>query len=200
MTTMIFTSIYYYNSQEFIVLLLSQPIARSEVFKGIYFGVSVTFIAAYCFGLCLPLMIFYPAIESFFLVGGGIFLNLIFIALALFISVSSTDKVRGLGFVLLLWALFGFLYDGLLLFLMYQFADYPVEKAILTLTFFNPVDIVRIMIILKTEASALLGLSGAVFQRFFTSTQGMALSVVVLMLWVLIPYFLSRRIFIKKDI
>lgn len=199
MTTMAFTSIYYYNSQEFIELLLSQPIGRATVFRSFYFGLSTALIAGYCLGLCLPLLIFYPAVESFLLIGGGIFLILIFTALALYVSVVSKDKVRGLGFVLLLWALFAFLYDGILLFMMYQFADYPVEKPILVLTLFNPIDIARILIIMKTEASAMLGVSGAVFQQFFSDVKGITVSTFVLILWIVIPFFLSERVFMKKD-
>ena len=100
-----------------------------------------------------------------------------------------------LGFFLLA-ALFG----GVLRLLMYQLAAYPIERPVLALSFLNPVAIARVLVIMKTEASALLGLSGAVFRNFFGSAQGSIVAVLALLLWAALPYGLASRKFRRKDL
>lgn len=197
--TVIFTAIYYYNSTEFITLMLSHPIGRFTIFKSFYICLVLAFITGFILGICLPLFIFYQGFQSLFLAVGGIFLIAIFTALGLAVGVRNKDKARGLGIVLLLWAFFAFIYDGILIYVMYQFSEYPIEKTVLFLTFFNPIDITRIMVIMKTEASAMLGLSGAVFQKFFGSSFGVLASLGALLGWSILPLISAWRGFLKKD-
>lgn len=76
-----------------------------------------------------------------------------------------------------IWLFFSILYDGILLLIMFQFSDYPIEKLIIVLSSFNPVDISRILILIHTDYSALMGYSGALFKEFLGSQKG---SVVIL--------------------
>lgn len=196
----VFATVYFYNSQDFVVLLLAQPIARSTVLWGFYLGLCGALIAGFLLSIGLPLLLFYPTPESIFLILSGGLLIFIFVAIALFISTVVSDKARGMGLALLLWAFFAFVYDGLLLFFMYYFGEYPIEPGVLALSFFNPIDIARITIIMRTEASALLGLSGALFRDFFGSSRGGVASLVALLLWITIPYYLVHRRFLQKDV
>lgn len=198
--TVVFATIYYYNSQEFVLMLLSQPIHRKRIIRGLFSGLSQAFSLAYLLGIGLPLIVFYPTYESVFLLISGVFLSVIFTAIALWTSTMFRDKARGMGVALVIWAFFAFVYDGLLLLFMYQFSDFPIEKVVLVLSFFNPVDIARILVIMKTEASAMLGLSGAVFQNFFGSSAGAYISIFVMLIWVLLPFKLASRKFIRKDL
>lgn len=200
LVTMVFASIYYYNSMEFILLLLAQPIKRSSMIGGLYLGLSGGFAAAFFAGVGLPLLVFYPGMESLFLIVAGLLLTFVFTALALLISARIQDKARGMGVSLIVWAFFAFIFDGLLLLLMYQLSDYPIERPVLVLSFLNPVDIARILVIMKTEASAMLGLSGVVFQEFFGSVKGVIASVAALLAWTLLPFFTAKRIFSRKDL
>src|SRR5690554_198861 len=45
--SMVFATIYYYNSQDFIALLLAQPIGRSTVIKSFYFGLNTALILGF---------------------------------------------------------------------------------------------------------------------------------------------------------
>ncbi|WKN46415.1 ABC transporter permease subunit [Tunicatimonas pelagia] len=196
---LVFAVVYFYNSQDFIVLLLAQPIARATVLGGFYLGLCGALVAGFLLSIGLPLLLFYPAAESLLLILSGGLLIFVFVAIALFISTVVSDKARGMGLALLLWAFFAFVYDGLLLFFMYHLGEYPIEPGVLTLSFFNPIDIARITIIMKTEASALLGLSGALFRDFFGSFRGVIVSLAALLLWIAIPYYLVHRRFLQKD-
>jgi len=57
----------------------------------------------------------------------------------------------------------------------------------------------RILILLKLDISALLGYTGAVFQKFFGTNTGLFVSVGILLVWTGIPIFFIRRIAAKRD-
>jgi len=198
--TLVLSISYYYNSQEFMMLLLAQPIKRSTLIFSFLLALIFAFSICYFLGLGLPLLLFYATAESLLLLMSGVFLTFIFVALAFLIGISFQDKAKGMGVALIIWAFFAFVYDGLLLFLMYQWADYPIEELILVLTFFNPIDIARIMVIMQTEAAALVGLSGAVFEDVFGSKLGFWMSTFCLFIWGFIPVILGKKKFTKKDL
>jgi len=198
--TLVFSSIYYYNSGEFIELLLSHPVKRGEVIQSFHMALSTAFSIAYLLGIGLPILVFSASVHGATLLLVGLLLIWIFIGISLFISTLIHDRVRGMGLTLITWAFFAFLFDGLLIYLMYTFADYPIEKWILFLTFLNPVDIGRIAVIMQTEAAAMMGLSGAIFRDFFGSAKGVIVSFGVLMLWVVSMYLLAVRNFRRRDL
>jgi Cu-processing system permease protein len=200
LVTLLFAAMYYYNAQEFTLLLAAQPIRRRTLILGIFGGLIGVFTLIFLLSVGLPVLVFAPGAEGLLLLFVALALIFVFTALALLISVHVGDKARGIGFALLLWAFFAFVYDGLLLLFMYQMAAYPIERYVLGLTFFNPIDIGRIMVINQTEAAALLGLSGAVFQKFFGSAAGLIVSVLALFLWMVVPGALTYRKFNRKDL
>lgn len=197
--TGVFATIYYYNSSEFIQLLLIQPIHRSRIIWGIFIGLTSGFILSFIFGIGLPLLVFYPTMASVYLILAGLLLSVIFTGLALWVSTHQQDKARSMGVVLLLWIFFTFIFDGILLWVMYQLAEYPIEQSMLITTFFNPVSIARILVVMQTEAAALLGLSGAIFQDFFGSLRGSTWAIIALLIWSIVPYCFVRRKFLKRD-
>lgn len=197
--TLVFATIYYYNSQEFILLLLAQPLRRSTLMYGLFSGLLIAFTLAFTLGIGIPVILFSPGMDGFSLLLSGIMLNVVFTSLALLVCVMVSDKARGMGLALLIWAFFAFIYDGLILLFMYQLADYPIESTVLALTFFNPIDIARIFVIMQTEASAMLGLSGAVFTQFFGSMKGMIISILLLLGWSVIFFGVAKKLFLTKD-
>jgi Cu-processing system permease protein len=124
----------------------------------------------------------------------------IFTGLAFLASVRSRDKARGIGLALMLWFYFAILYDGLILLVLFYFSDYPLEQPVLVLTAFNPVDLARILVLLKLDTSALMGYTGALYQRFFGSFMGIAWSFGFLLLWWWLPVSIALRSFRKKDL
>ena len=68
------------------------------------------------------------------------------------------------------------------------------------LTFLNPVDLSRILMLLQLDVSALMGYTGAVFNEFLGSTAGVALAYACLGLWVVLPMVWAERVFRKKDL
>lgn len=199
LVTSVFATMYYYNAAEFIHLLLIQPVRRGKIIRGVFVGLSGGFVLSYLLGVGLPLLLFYPTAASLYLITAGLLLSVVFTGIALLVSTHQQDKARSMGIVLLLWVFFAFIYDGAQLLIMYQLAEYPIEQSILWATFFNPVSIARILVVIQTEAAALLGLSGAIFQDFFGTFRGSFTAVFVLLVWAAMPYIFSRRKFLKKD-
>ncbi|WP_422091470.1 ABC transporter permease [Tenacibaculum ovolyticum] len=188
----IFGVMYYYNSREFTELLLAQPLKRSTIFMGQYLGVSISLSLSLIIGLGIPFLA-YGLLESndifnfVSLIAVGAFLTFIFVALAFNIALSNENKIKGFGYAILLWLFLAVIYDGLFLISLVMMQEYPLDKFSLIATMFNPVDLSRILILLKLDISALLGYTGAVFQKFFGTNIGMVLSTLVLVLWTVLP-------------
>ena len=200
----IFGIMYYYNSKEFTELLLAQPIRRSSIFLGQYLGVALSLSMSLVIGLGLP-FVFYGIFKSSaiwdfsLLLITGTFLTLIFTALAFNIALSNENKIKGFGYAILLWLFMAVIYDGIFLMSLIAFEEYPLDSFSLIGTMLNPIDLSRVLILLKLDISALLGYTGAIFQKFFGTNFGIIISSMVLLLWVIIPTVLIQIKARKKD-
>ena len=198
--SIVFGTIHYYNSREFMELLLSQPVTRNKIFYSEYLGVSSSLAIAFLAGLGIPMFINGMSAEGIYLLVIGTVLTFIFTALAYLVSVRTNDKAKGMGAALLLWFYFAVLFDGIVLFILFYFSDYPLEKTVVTLASLNPVDLGRILILLKLDTSALMGYTGALYQKFFGSNTGILYSFLLLAFWLVAPLLLAKGSFAKKDL
>ncbi|MBK8339735.1 MAG: hypothetical protein IPK99_06945 [Flavobacteriales bacterium] len=92
------------------------------------------------------------------------------------IAVRQSDRAKAVGIGLATWVFMVLVYDSLLLWLMFSFSDRPIEPVIVPLAALNPIDLSRILIMLKIDLAALLGYTGAVYQQFFGRLGGMLVS------------------------
>ncbi len=199
----VFGTMYFYNSREFTELLLAQPIKRSHIFLGQYLGLAISLMLSFCIGIGLAFLLFAGSLQEsshlLMLMLCGSLLTAIFTVLAFLVSVSFEDKIKGFGIAILLWLCAAVIYDGLFLAFLVIFDDYPLEKASVGITLFNPIDLSRILILLRLETAALLGYTGAVFEKFFGTLQGTLISFFALVLWVILPLLLFIRKVSHKD-
>ena len=100
----------------------------------------------------------------------------------------------------MLWFYFSLIYDGLVMVILFTFSDYPVEKLTLLLSSLNPIDLARIFIMLRMDISALMGYTGAVYKEFFGSGLGTVYTTGIMLLWAILPVWVSIRVFRKKDL
>lgn len=196
----IFCTIYLYNSAEFIELLVAQPIRRTKLLSGIYLGLVASLSIATIIGIGIPVVLYSADASGFTLLATAIALSIVFASLALLAAVLTRDKARGIGLALLLWFYFSFIYDGLVLMVLLQFADYPMEKAMLGMSMLNPIDLGRILLLLQLDISAMMGFTGALFRSFFGSSQGMFFAAINILAWMVIPALLAIRKFTRKDL
>lgn len=200
LVSIIFSTIHFYNSYEFIELLLSQPLSRRRIFLSEYAGVASSLAYAFLAGVGIPVLIFNGSDKALMLILVGLLLTFIFVSLAFLASVLTRDKAKGIGAALMLWFYFSLIYDGLVLTVLFAFNDYPLEKIMLVFTALNPVDLGRVMILLKMDISALMGYTGAIFKQVFNSQFGLIISLFMMLLWAVVPMWIALRIFTKKDL
>jgi Cu-processing system permease protein len=200
LVSIIFSTTYFYNAYQFIELLVAQPISRSSILLGEFIGVSVSLLFALFTGVGIPVLIYAPDSTGLVLMISGFALTLSFISLAFFSSVAMRDKAKGIGMSLMLWFYFSVIYDGLVLGILFSFNEYPLEKAVIALASFNPIDLGRIIILMKMDISALMGLTGAVYKQFFGSSFGIIYSLSIMLMWVVFPLRIALRIFRKKNL
>lgn len=200
----IFGVMYYYDSREFTELLLAQPIKRSKIFLGQYFGLSLSLMMSLVLGLGIP-FIAYGLFDSsnlgkfLLLILSGSFLTLIFTALAYLIALFNENKIKGFGYAILLWLFMAVIYDGIFLLIVMIFKEYPLEEPTLIMSLFNPIDLSRILILLQLDIAALLGYTGAIFKEFFGSSKGFIIALAILLVWVIVPIYLIQFKAKRKD-
>lgn len=197
---LIFGTIHFYNSYEFIELLASQPLKRGTILLGEYLGVAGALCAALLIGAGLPVLLYAATATGFTLLAVGLILTLIFVAIAFLGAVATRDKARGVGMAMLVWFYFALLHGGLMLLLLFAFEDYPLEKPTMAMIALNPIDLGRVVVLLQMDVSALMGYTGALMKDLLGTTTGIASAAGILALWLAIPLTLACWIFRKKDI
>lgn len=200
LVSILFAAIYIYNSAEFLELLVSQPLKRRSIWLSFFSGIAVSLSLAFFIGAGIPILLYEATGTGFMMLGMGLLLTVIFVSIALLAAVRIRDKAKGIGFAILLWLYFSLLFDGLVLFALFQFSDYPLEKIMVAVSMFNPIDLGRILILLKMDVSALMGYTGAVFRNFFGTGTGLVISFFILLIWIMLPLWLSVRNFNRKDL
>jgi Cu-processing system permease protein len=199
LVSLMFTTIHYYNSYEFIELMLSQPLSRTRIFLSEFLSVALSLLGAFWIGIGIPVLLFSADAGGLSLLFTGSALTLVFTSIAFLAAVKSKDKARGIGVALLLWFYFALIYDGIVLLILFAFSEYPMEKFTLLLSALNPIDLGRIFIMLQLDVSALMGYTGALYKDFFGSSTGLLFTGIVMALWMVVPLWLALRSFRKKD-
>jgi len=201
LVSVVFGTLHLSNSREFIELLLAQPVSRTALYVGLYFGLALPLAGAFTAGVAVPVLLHGGAGAAGLgmLLFVGAVLTFVFTSLAFVAGVHFDDRARGLGLALLVWFAATVLYDGLVLLIATLFADWPLETPMLVLSLLNPVDLGRVLLLLSVDVAALMGYTGAVFERFFGGGLGMALAATALVAWTALPFLLGLRGFARKD-
>lgn len=200
LVSIIFSTIYIYNSSEFIELLVSQPVKRKTVWMSLFTGISGALTLAFLLGTGIPVLIYSPDALGISLIGCGTVLGLVFSSLSMMGSMLARDKARGIGIAIFHWLYFTIIFDAVVLFILFQFSDYPVENFLVFFSMLNPVDLCRIIVLLKLDIAALMGYTGALFRDFFGTTGGIAVTFTVMLLWIVFPLMISLKLFTSKNL
>lgn len=204
LVTTVVGTVYFYNAREFVELLLAQPVKRSGLFFGLYAGLAIPLALSIGVGAGVPFLVrgFASSRDMIVLAAllvVGVALTLVFTGVSIAIALWCDDRLRGLSAGIALWLLAAVVYDGLVLTLVSNYSDYPLERPILALTLLNPIDLARVAMMLQLDVAALMGYTGAVFQQFLGGATGTIAALVSLLLWVLAPLAAGLRLFLRKD-
>lgn len=200
----VFGTTWFYDARAFTEVLLAQPVDRRPLFVALYVGLALPITLAFVAGVALPFAVHgvgapTDRLTLATLLGIGAALTFAFVAVAFLVAVRVEDKVKGLGTAVVVWLALTLLYDGLVLLLTTALGDYPIERPLLGLVLANPVDLARVLLLLRLDAAALMGYTGAVFSDFFGGVAGPLMATSMLLLWIAVPAWLALHTFRRKD-
>lgn len=138
-------------------LLLSMPITRLELLLGKFLGLSAALASATLagFGLVGILLAYQINLDALYHYVGfmisAILLGMVFLSLAVMVSVISKDRARASGAAISVWFLFVLVYDLILLGLLVLSGGNFGEQLFPLLLLLNPADIFRILNIFSME-------------------------------------------------
>ena len=83
---------------------------------------------AFLVGCGFPIVLYSSIETGFSLIIAGVLLTLVLYLFAMLAAISSKDRAKRNRNRYFYLDFFNIIYDGILLILMFQFADYPIEK------------------------------------------------------------------------
>lgn len=171
-------------------LLLSLPITRVELLLGKYLGLSAALTVSTLGGFGLVAAILARQLDpaAFLRYGGfmlsSVLLGLVFLSLAVMVSVFAADRTRASGLAIMLWFFFVLVFDLLLVGALVISGGSFGGDAFSWLLLLNPADVFRILnVFTLDEVRALYGLD----TLFPEAMAAPWLLVPVMLVWILAP-------------
>jgi len=193
--------------REYLEIMVTQPISRSQVLGGKYLGLVMTVVAASALGFGLPGVIVALTIGA---EGAGRYLvvvlyscllAIVFAGISVLISLLAKRRQVALGIAIGVWILFEILYGVLMLSTTLYLSPGVLKTTLLLGLFGNPIDIARVLSLLQVGGPHLFGPAGATLIKLTGSaTLATAWGVLGLLVWIAAPLLISMRIFKKQDL
>jgi Cu-processing system permease protein len=171
-------------------LLLSMPLTRLELLLGKFLGLSAALACATLagFGLVGTLIAHQSGFEALFHYAGFVFsailLGMVFLSLAVAVSVIAKDRARASGAAIAVWFLFVLVYDLALLGVLVMSGGSFGETLFPLLLLLNPADLFRILNIFGMEDIKVMYGLATVFPAGLTSPWLLG---AMLVAWILLP-------------
>ena len=185
--------------------LVALPISRTSIFIGKWLGLGIGLNLSFLLGMGLGSLLQLNLSQKGFgdyallLFLGGL-LTFVFLSISFLVANLARKRELIFGWMLLLWFFCFILYDVLIMGVVSFFGNYPLEKPMLAFVFLNPIDLARVMLLLKIDLSAMMGYSGAIFQKYLGNTLGIGVGGLALLLWIAIPTWMGLRTFKRRDL
>lgn len=192
------------GSQE---LLYAQPLLRQEILFGKLVGLFQSIAASTLlgFGLAGLLITYRVGTEGLFrylaLVLLALALALVFLVLSAVIAGLARARVKAFGLALFVWFLFVIFYDLLVIGISFALQEVVANRVLLASLFGNPVDMVRVSVLLILGGPTLFGPGGAALVKALGSHQMAILALCAgLAAWILAGALVSSRLFRRVDL
>lgn len=198
--TLIFSTLKWQNSADFVALVLSQPVNRREVFWARLAAFMFCVGAIMGASLLLQLGRVLDAGQLVNLLLAQISIQAIATGMGFLIAIAVDDKLKAISIVGLWIMLFGFALDALSLTVMIQFSAFPLEKTILGLSLLNPLALLKYQGLMEQNSSLWLGYAGVLLTRAWKSGLLRMASTGALVLWVVLPALAGAFWFERKDL
>lgn len=201
LTSILFTTFYWYNADKQTELLLTQPLKRQELFISRFLAMSASLGIGFFIGVIAPF--FLSGLMNMQLLWVSIFggfLAVCFCGLGSLIAVSVNDRMRGVGLSFAVWFYFVLIHDMAVIAVLTLAKDYPMDNVATIFVSINPIGITRVVLMVLQDASMLLGHSGALIHQFMLSIKGLICVIAMMLAWLSLPFLLSYKIFLRKDL
>ncbi|HRP69159.1 MAG TPA: hypothetical protein PLY93_06480, partial [Turneriella sp.] len=180
---LIYGVVAFHNSLPFQRVIIALGVKRTTIYTGQFLGRLAGLLPGFIGGLLLA-FIFGGAIEGFtslmLILVYGVLLNAVFLALAFFLSQLSERIELLVAFAIGIWFILYILYDSIILVLVIFMGDFPLEGALLTLTFLNPIDTARAVVLMQSNLQSLMTHSSAVYAKVLSGYIGVSIGTLVL--------------------
>ncbi|MFA5535696.1 MAG: ABC transporter permease subunit [Bacillota bacterium] len=186
-------------------VLLVHPVSKAEVIVGKFLGLGLALMAAILTGfggagIVIALKVGTMSMGDYLtFVILSMVLGLTFLSIALLLSVVTSRRAQAMGLAIFAWFLMVLVYDFLAIGVASMQQIKIVIPLLLTLLLLNPVDMVRVLVILRLGGETTFGPTLAALTRTISSTSGDFLLILVLFLWVVIPLILAVAAFGRRQ-
>ena len=202
--SMLFGSVSFSESLPYMELTLIHGASRKELFFGKYLGLGCGLTISFFIGSLVGLVPFLDSWDDiefiFLLLFLGVLLNFIFLSISFILSIFLLKKEIILAGSLLVWFYFYILYDIMIMGTVILFKDYPLEIPILIMVALNPVDLVRVVLLLNMDLSTIMGIGTASVKSVLGNIYGVLCSCAVLFFWIWFLFKISLKKFMTKDL
>lgn len=195
------------NEKSLSPLLFSQPVTRTDILVGKLGGLfaaiaSATLLGFGLAGLVISLKAGNVGVLGFpIFIGFSLLLALVFLSLAAFVSIVLERKIKAFGIAMFVWFFFVLFFDLLVIGATFLLPERIANKFLFLSLFGNPIDMARVISLIVLDGKEIFGAAGAALVKFFGSeTQSLMWLIAGLLLWVLFPFLLSKRILKHQDI
>lgn len=179
-------------------LLLTYPISPKTVLTGKYLGLLVALGAVLTsgYGVSFLAIIFLNSeasisvILKFYLL--SFLLAAMFLALSIFIGITSKSRFQALGLSLALWAICVLFYEFLIMGISLFLSNQDIITLLSLSIFFNPVEIIRVWSILALDGASVFGPSLYDMTIWASGWKGMPLFGLSSALWLLLPILIAN--------
>lgn len=186
-------------------ILLAQPLTRSSVVLGKFWGLAAALTAALLGGFgAAGVVIGIAGADAH--AGGyaalllrSVALGLVFLSLGLWIASATATRLRALTWGLLVWFVTVLLYDLLVVGAIALFGGGMLRVALGVLLVINPVDLVRVSTLIHLGGIDSFGLTAQALIGFLRGPYGMLLLTAALLGWIGLPLLGAVRSFARRD-
>lgn len=200
LVSILFTTAYWYSSENFTELLLSQPVSR----RSLYWARIMALVSSLSLSLLCGLVLVFLVVGIWdwgiaWLFAASVVAGTVFCFLGALIATYIIDRMWGIGLGLALWFYFVAIHDALLLLVLYWFRDYPLDAVSAALCGLNPLALLRVTLLMHFDAPLLLGHSGALIRKMVESGSGFSFAAIVMAVWLVVPAVVAGRKFSRRD-
>ena len=200
---LVYGTVSFHGSLSFQRVILALGVSRTTLYVGQYVGRLFGLLPGFAVGLTLA-FILGGTIEGFtsllLILFYGLILNSVFLAVAFLLSQLSERIELLIALALSIWFLFYILYDSLLMLLVIFLGDFPLQHALLTMTFINPIDTMRSIVLMQGNLQSLMTHASAVYARALSGTTGVVVGTIVLIIQAVVAAGIGLRLYRRRDL